>query len=630
MKTVVATLLRLLLPEEIALLRELVDHPRTVSVDRLRGTRLERLLNDSLIFDTDARIRLIEPLDPKLTMELREALPLIPATAGHSLGHTNIPAEIERAQAQSDFGLAERLLDLGGGPYLIHLIGPQAFLRLLKGFPEDHANQSEVVTLSRAMLSLKTGDLNRARRLIDHRYGPGARDLRTLVKKRHRYSPLFCLFRLVMAIYEDAEVPKDLRPQLFEFLADYSLDDHLHRGSFYNAMLDVVVRSQEYQAAREIATRARFHYAKANIPILVFYIDLYLSIIELKTGALTRAEEHARNAVTSLSRAAFESPSDLRILGLLQAVISYEKNISQPLVRFAQHDFDQFVYGEIWPTLAQLAISYGSQALARHVALPAARDYLERWRVQEWRSNRFRFVVSLTEVSLLQSLNRWQEAEERLSAIPTKLTGTWVQTAEDDLRMLKDHNDIALAVVWMRQLAWRSRDSAQVLAQIRALLLNERLNERQTAQLLVLSAHLARKLRHLTEARMDFNRAVEIVERTGYTSVFFADSDIFRRLASDARIGKLTRNPGMLRHILNRLSGISANLAEGAQGAGLTTQEIKALLLAVEGGSNKHIARQLGLAEVTVKFHLSNAYRKLGCRTRLEAVQIFHSKGWVA
>lgn len=630
MKTAVATLLRLLLPEEIALLRALADQPGTVSVERLRGTRLERLLQDPLIFDSDARIRVIDPLDPDLIAELREVLQHVADPACSHLSHTDIPRQIERAQAQSDFAQAERLLHQGGGPYLVHVIGPRAFLRLVNGFPEDHAGDSELIMLSRAMLSLKTGDLNRAHRLIEHHFGPEALDLRSLVRDRRKYSPLFCLFRLVMAIYEDTEVPKDLRPDLFEFLAAFSPDDHLHRGSFYNAMLDVVVRSQEYEAAREIATRARFHYDKANIPILVFYIDLYLSIIELRTGALSRAEDHARHAATSLSHAAFETPSDLRILGLLQAVISYEKGSSQPLLRFAQHDFNQFAYGEIWPTLAQLAISYGSQALARHVALPAARDYLERWRVQEWRSNRFRYHVSLMEVSLLQSVNRWQEAEERLAAMPTKLTTAWFHTAQEDLRTLKEHNDIALVVLWMRQLAWGSRDAAHVRAQIRALLLNERLSEHQTAQLLLLSAHLARKLRHLTEARMEFNRAVEIVDRTGYASIFFADAEIVRRLANDSRIGKLMRNPGTLRHVLKRLSGVSASLLEGAQAVGLTPQEIKVLLLVVEGGSNKHVARQLGLAEVTVKFHLSNGYRKLGCRTRREAVEIAHNNGWVS
>lgn len=71
-------------------------------------------------------------------------------------------------------------------------------------------------------------------------------------------------------------------------------------------------------------------------------------------------------------------------------------------------------------------------------------------------------------------------------------------------------------------------------------------------------------------------------------------------------------------------------IAEGARRAGLTRREMKVLLLVVEGGTNKYVARQLGISEVTVKFHLSNIYRKIGCRRRSEAVATARALGWVA
>ena len=52
---------------------------------------------------------------------------------------------------------------------------------------------------------------------------------------------------------------------------------------------------------------------------------------------------------------------------------------------------------------------------------------------------------------------------------------------------------------------------------------------------------------------------------------------------------------------------------------GLTTRETEILGLAAQGMTNGRIARELWITEQTVKFHLSNTYRKLGVANRTEA-----------
>jgi two-component system nitrate/nitrite response regulator NarL len=54
----------------------------------------------------------------------------------------------------------------------------------------------------------------------------------------------------------------------------------------------------------------------------------------------------------------------------------------------------------------------------------------------------------------------------------------------------------------------------------------------------------------------------------------------------------------------------------------LTPREIEVLRAATLGLSNKEIARELELAEVTVKLHLSSIFRKIGVRTRTEAAMM--------
>jgi DNA-binding NarL/FixJ family response regulator len=51
-----------------------------------------------------------------------------------------------------------------------------------------------------------------------------------------------------------------------------------------------------------------------------------------------------------------------------------------------------------------------------------------------------------------------------------------------------------------------------------------------------------------------------------------------------------------------------------------TAREGEVLGLLARGLSNKQIARELGISEHTVKFHISSLYAKLGVGNRAEAV----------
>lgn len=52
----------------------------------------------------------------------------------------------------------------------------------------------------------------------------------------------------------------------------------------------------------------------------------------------------------------------------------------------------------------------------------------------------------------------------------------------------------------------------------------------------------------------------------------------------------------------------------------LTSRELEVLGAIMEGFTNKEIARRLGISLHTVKFHVESVFRKLGVRSRAEAV----------
>lgn len=71
---------------------------------------------------------------------------------------------------------------------------------------------------------------------------------------------------------------------------------------------------------------------------------------------------------------------------------------------------------------------------------------------------------------------------------------------------------------------------------------------------------------------------------------------------------------------IDRRSHGFEELAERAAGVLLTPRELDVLAAIGAGSSNKAIARDLGISLHTVKFHIESLFRKLGARTRAEAV----------
>jgi DNA-binding NarL/FixJ family response regulator len=66
-----------------------------------------------------------------------------------------------------------------------------------------------------------------------------------------------------------------------------------------------------------------------------------------------------------------------------------------------------------------------------------------------------------------------------------------------------------------------------------------------------------------------------------------------------------------------------------AKEAGLSDRELEVLQALARGLSNKQIAKQGWVTEQTVKFHLSNIYRKLGVANRTEATRFAYQHGLV-
>jgi len=91
--------------------------------------------------------------------------------------------------------------------------------------------------------------------------------------------------------------------------------------------------------------------------------------------------------------------------------------------------------------------------------------------------------------------------------------------------------------------------------------------------------------------------------------------------------------PAALRQAFDRTVyhaiGLPQESESAAKAAGLTDRETAILNAVVRGLSNEAIGKEFWVAEQTVKFHLTNIYRKLGVSNRTEAARLAYKQGLV-
>lgn len=133
-------------------------------------------------------------------------------------------------------------------------------------------------------------------------------------------------------------------------------------------------------------------------------------------------------------------------------------------------------------------------------------------------------------------------------------------------------------------------------------------------------------------------RAQDPQARVMVLTTYDGDEDIHRALEAGARAYLL--KDMLRRELIDAIrtvhSGqrylsptVAARLAERASGQNLSAREVEILGLVVRGMSNKEMAGELGLAEGTVRIHLSNIFEKLGVHDRTQAAIAAVQRGFV-
>ena len=137
----------------------------------------------------------------------------------------------------------------------------------------------------------------------------------------------------------------------------------------------------------------------------------------------------------------------------------------------------------------------------------------------------------------------------------------------------------------------------------------------------------------LTSIRERFPK-VKVIVLSGHDEPALVRTALRRGASSFVSKQILPRDlPSAVRHAYEGTLYAEMAEPEAAPGStkdsGLTDRELSILEAVGAGRSNKQIARDLWLAEPTIKYHLTNIYRKLGVTSRTEAVHQAFSRGLI-
>jgi DNA-binding NarL/FixJ family response regulator len=164
----------------------------------------------------------------------------------------------------------------------------------------------------------------------------------------------------------------------------------------------------------------------------------------------------------------------------------------------------------------------------------------------------------------------------------------------------------------------------QCLGQLRpsAVLLDTRLSRSGIARAIDQLLDVRRDLRVVAvgnEDDEDFELALFLAGARGFCGTE-TPPDVLRQVMEAVMRGELWIRRALVPKLLDSLTAGDGAASNGATGrfAILTPREIEIARLIGQGVSNKRIARQLAIAERTVKAHLTTIFRKTGTEDRVK------------
>ena len=533
--------------------------------------------------------------------------------------HGDIENAVAHSARAEDHDRVAGLIESSGAVRIGLTQGMPVLRRLLKYLSAERIYAHPRLHLAQIWLLAKEGEVGAAREQYDQCIG-GGEDARTAYSDREKESLFVGL--MLAEVYEDTDFNQQDIERIESMARDVSVIDHWFQGWVNNLLCIMHTRKGNLHSASAVNEAATFHYRQVGSDYGQVWMLLHHALISLLDGRLKDAERAIGEASGWASR---EFGNDTGLVNIIRIVESGTLLEASEVDRAAAV-FDALTAAEKaegWVEVfvqgyrTAIDVAFAQDGLEPALGVVTRAEHLARDRDLP----RLGQSLVLFQIEILTLAGRLDEADVLVSAHRLSM--------EPEPRLGEDgwRERVQKALVLARLAIYQGRN-AEVSQCLRACIADaERFGRRRAAMELAVMLAMAQ---YQDEDRdgcvASLRRALHTAVEEGFHRVFVREG---RAMASMLDV--------MIRHIgvssMNKetvafLSGIvtSLNVHPSSDATRtpniLTDKELAVLAQSAQGNANKVIARNLDISVATVKFHLSNVYRKLGVGSRTMAVAV--------
>lgn len=497
-------------------------------------------------------------------------------------------AEIARAYADGDLDRGNALFDRAGGDMFVFRHGYDALGVVLDAMPEGHWRIHESALCALVFYLAKHG---RAARAHVHLCDPTLTFARTA---------RFTIAELLTAIHLGDPIRSDDLERWILLERRLPVFDPLVEGLYYNAMLVVLVRVGRLTEARSMGLRSITAFRAADHCYLEHFIHLHLTDLSIMEGHLRQGRRHLQMARSAVERWGVTYGNEAALAEVVALTLDYEQGRIAHIPARSRVLREALVSGDSWAEIfnqlgrimvLSLYFSSGRDAALAELELFRA-GYAER-------HGRHSDVLALLEIEV-----------DRLDSSLGNAGPALAQLERQNLR-----GPIGTMLLGGLEAALGRPDEPGAAA--------------PPGPRAALDAGLRQAARATPQVRRKLvEEALWLAVREGHVAPFVENREVMSGLDGRLASGRFARGhvqlARMARHVMRAVED-SYHIPPALRARGVTYRQFRVMTALQSGGSNKTIARTLGLSEAGIKYHLANLYRLTGTRRRGQLQEIITS-----
>ena len=469
----------------------------------------------------------------------------------------------------------------GGGLLYPYRNGYEKLAQVLDALPTDEWRRDEAVLGGLVFHLLKRGQASRAKSYL------------YAVNLEFEKTYQFDVLDLMLALHLGEPVSDEKLASWRKLERSLPISEPLPQGLYYNAMMAMFVRLLRLNDARVAAQHAISCYREAGHDYLEHFIHIHLADLDVVEGRLRRASRGLTTAQRCLEKSGEHYRSEEQVIEVIRLAIDYERGQFERVRRRAPALRNSLMTGDSWSELFFQLARIGVMTTYFLEGQQAARRELETYQA-DYARRHSGVPMTIDILGALISHLEWHsdEAERQLVEVGQmpihSAIGNMVQ---EDLKSALKFDVPGIAKTP------RGKIVSELLTARRT-----RANSRSSA----------------------IERAIRLALEERQIAPFLEHRDVFLGVSGKIASGQFLRGNIPLSRFAKQIVrqvDESYVIPTPLKEIGFNRRQYRVAAALQSGSTNKQIARQLGITEATVKYHLTSLYKLVGVKGRNHLIE---------